>query len=709
MRQNKLMVLILFGILFTAEGAVAQTQAEMRFLQPTASLSGNTGLWKVHSPINLAPGQAAFSVWADRINRNPGLLTITTYGFGGSAGLTSWLELGVNFEVNRRILVRRASELSLGQQQLGFFGTKLPGAAPNLAELMPGSTLMPQLRNPALPTGALSGAAGYYNAFPFANRIQGNGIGTVGVGLKISIFSEADGHPFDLGVRTYANIPTHRSASFLRERPSQPGAWIIGSDFLVGKNVGDMADLYFNAGYRGYDSPDSGRGVTLSDVVPLSFAFAIPRNTRFQIIQEYTAELLVGSRTANTSQAAEDVVDLTVGLRAFLNRYLNFSAGYRTPMNQGGGDKHGFVFQLGYTYGSPMVVTPPSPPSLSCSANPSEATVGQMVQLTASGSSSSGAPLTYEWSTNGGTIQGSGQTVQVSTAGLAPGSYIATVRATERPGLFADCSTRFTVVQPAPPPMPPTVTCSADRTRVQVGEVVNMTAQANSPDGHPLTYQWSTTGGSIVGSGPTVRLDTTGARPGTVTATARVTDDRNLSASCTNTITVEAPPPPPPPPQVMLLDTCQFGLNSARVDNVCKAKLDSIALRLQSESDASLTVVGYAASNERNAQQLSQTRADNVRAYLSRDKGIPEGRLTSRTGAAGTGAAARKAEMHLVPRGATFMGYNLGLDLERSRSAQAAALRSPAVARQPQRQAPSSHPEQAAVAATGRRVLASLR
>jgi outer membrane protein OmpA-like peptidoglycan-associated protein len=259
--------------------------------------------------------------------------------------------------------------------------------------------------------------------------------------------------------------------------------------------------------------------------------------------------------------------------------------------------------------------------------------------------------------------------------------------------------------------MPPTVSCSADRTRVQVGEVVNLTAQANSPDGHPLTYQWSTTGGSIVGSGATVRLDTTGARPGTVTATARVTDDRNLSASCTNTITVEAPPPPPPPPQVMLLDTCQFGLNSARVDNVCKAKLDSIALRLQSESDASLTVVGYAASNERNAQQMSQTRADNVRAYLSRDKGIAEGRLTSRTGAAGTGAAARKAEMHLVPRGATFMGYNMELDIERSRNAQAAAPRSPAVASQPQRQTPGtgSRPEQAAVAAGGRRVLASLR
>ena len=45
---------------------------------------------------------------------------------------------------------------------------------------------------------------------------------------------------------------------------------------------------------------------------------------------------------------------------------------------------------------------------------------------------------------------------------------------------------------------------------------------------------------------------------------------------------MDAPPPPPPPPQVSKLDECLFRLNSARVDNVCKAKLDNAALRLRS-------------------------------------------------------------------------------------------------------------------------------
>jgi len=92
------------GILVFAVVAKAQ---ESQFLQPTASLHGNTGLWKVLSPDSLPSGQAAFSVWYDRINRNPGFLTISTIGVGGSAGLTDWLEFGASFDINRRVLVRR--------------------------------------------------------------------------------------------------------------------------------------------------------------------------------------------------------------------------------------------------------------------------------------------------------------------------------------------------------------------------------------------------------------------------------------------------------------------------------------------------------------------------------------------------------------------------------------------------------------------------
>jgi hypothetical protein len=123
-------------------------------------------------------------------------------------------------------------------------------------------------------------------------------------------------------------------------------------------------------------------------------------------------------------------------------------------------------------------------------------------------------------------------------------------------------------------------------------------------------------------------------------------------------------------PDTVLLDTCEFGNNDGRVDNGCKAKLNTVALRLQSEPDASLTIVGFAAIGEQDVQHLSQTRADRVRSYLANEKGIAAGRLISRTGTSDT--ASRKADLHLVPHGATFTGYNLLLDRQRGHSVETA-------------------------------------
>ncbi len=678
MLKSTMRLLALSGILFAA--TVAQAQDESRFLKPTASLSGNTGLWKVHSPDGLRAKELAFSIWYDRINRNPGELRLSTMGFGGGVGIKDWLELGINFEVNRRVSVGDSSQLSFGQQQLGFFGVGGPNATPLASELVAGSAAMARLRAPAARTGALTNTAGYFNNAPFASAGSRNGVGGVNVGLKFNILSENKGNPFGFGFRTYAVVPTHRSLNFLRFRPTQTGDWQWGTDYLLSKNLGEMATLYGNAGYRGVSSPDNGRVVRLSDVIPLSFGIELPRHTRFQFLGELGSEIYVREATANSSPDAENPIDLTLGLRAFINRYVNFSAGYRRPLNMNGGDKNGFVFQLGYNYGPPLETAAPAPPSLSCSASPTEVQIGQMISLTSQGTSSAGAALTYAWTTTGGTIQGSGQNVQISTTGAAPGTYVSTVRATEAAGLFADCSARFTVVAPPPPPMPPTVSCNVDRGRVQIGEAVNLSATAASAQNRPVTVQWTTSAGTIVGSGAAVRLDTAGTRAGTITARARATDDRNLSAECTSTVTVEAAPAPPPVAQAQLLDTCTFANNSARVDNVCKAKLDSTALRLQSEPESALVVVGSAAGTERNAQGLSQSRADNIRAYLTREKGIAEGRLTSRTSAAGTGAAARKADIHLVPRGATFTAYNQTLDRQRVEAAKAISVQAPASA-----------------------------
>ena len=660
-------VYLFVSFLLVAAGAQAQATGETPDHPPVATVYGNTGLWHVYSADTLAAGHPSFNAWYDRFNRDPGYLTIGTWGVSGAVGLTNRLEFGVNFDINTHILDRRADELSFGQQQLGLFGNKTPGSPPLPSELIPGSTVMPQLRFPATPTGVLTGAAGYENNFPFVgSKLESNGVGTVTVGLKLSFFSESKGDPLGLAVHGYATIPTHRSVTFLLSRPVQTGAWQGGFDVILSKNVGTIAQLNWNAGFRGIGSPDDGRPVALSNEVPVGFGIIAPRKTRLQLMSELTADVYVGSHTPDTTFDARDPLDGTIGFRAFLMPSISLSAGYRHNLTQYGGDKNGFVVDLSYSTANkpaPPPPPPPSPPSVTCMADPTEFLAGQLVNLSAMAvSSTPGATLTYQWTATGGTIEGTGPTVRLRTDNLAAGNYTATVRVTDGPGVSADCTTRFTVRPPAPPPaQPPTVSCSADRTTVQVGEIVNITAQARSPQNRPLTYTWTTTGGRVEGTGPTVRFDTTGLQPGTYTVRATVTDDRTLSAECSVQIVVTAPPPPPPPPpppQVTKLNDCSFRLNSARVDNVCKAKLDDAALRLRNEPDSTLVIEGFAASNERNPAQLANTRAANARTYMVMERQIAQNRIDLRTGPVAPGAEQRRIDIVLVPRGATFTGQN---------------------------------------------------
>ena len=64
---------------------------------------------------------------------------------------------------------------------------------------------------------------------------------------------------------------------------------------------------------------------------------------------------------------------------------------------------------------------------------------------------------------------------------------------------------------------------------------------------HPLTYQWESTGGKVVGDGSSAKVDVTGAEPGTYQVTSRVTDPKqkkNNTASCNVAFTVKQPRPP---------------------------------------------------------------------------------------------------------------------------------------------------------------------
>jgi hypothetical protein len=83
--------------------------------------------------------------------------------------------------------------------------------------------------------------------------------------------------------------------------------------------------------------------------------------------------------------------------------------------------------------------------------------------------------------------------------------------------------------------------CSVDKPAVTSGsgDVVIASAHATDSYGHPLSYVWTATSGTIVGSGPAARWDSTGAAPGSYSLVVRVDDGMGRTATCSTSVTVQ--------------------------------------------------------------------------------------------------------------------------------------------------------------------------
>jgi outer membrane protein OmpA-like peptidoglycan-associated protein len=223
------------------------------------------------------------------------------------------------------------------------------------------------------------------------------------------------------------------------------------------------------------------------------------------------------------------------------------------------------------------------------------------------------------------------------------------------------------VAAPPPPPPPsnrgPTVSCEIEKTTLLPGESTRVRAIASDADGDALTYTWSATAGRIVGTGATVNFESTGMTPpASATIRVRVSDGRGMDAEATCPVRMNAPAVAPRAEAISCV-AGGFPRNLARLNNVDKACLDDVATRLRSDPRSRVIVIGHADSGERMPEVLARRRAEAVRDYLVRERGIEESRITVRSAAAtkpldtGTDAAARarnrRVEIWFVPEGAT--------------------------------------------------------
>jgi hypothetical protein len=297
-------------------------------------------------------------------------------------------------------------------------------------------------------------------------------------------------------------------------------------------------------------------------------------------------------------------------------------------------------------------ITPPPPPSYSCTLSPSLVFPGDPIMVTGAAMNlnpNQKKVVTYTWTSDGGAVPGTSSTATVDTSAAAPGTYTVKGHVSQgvKPGQMADCSTQFTVKSFDPP----TISCSASPSSVNPGDSSTITTIAASPQNRPLTYSYNATAGSISGTTPSATLSTVGAAPGTITVTCGVADDKGHSLSAMTSVSVIAlppPPPPPPPPAPMASSLCSVSFERdakrpTRVDNEAKACLDDITLALQRSTDAKLALVGNEDAKEQAADAReaksrhpkpsdAAQRAVNTKDYLVTDKGIDATRIVVYTG-----------------------------------------------------------------------------
>jgi len=231
-------------------------------------------------------------------------------------------------------------------------------------------------------------------------------------------------------------------------------------------------------------------------------------------------------------------------LRLFRADFVYSNYRYVAPGGPGT-DIRGVRLQTGlnFMFGG---AAPPPPVSAACSAQPDEVFAGEPVTGTATGSNfNPKRTIRYNWNATEVKVSGTSPSTQIDTTGLQPGSY--TINANLNDGTkngVASCMAKFNVKQPRPP----VVACSSDPASIRTGASATIRSSASSPDDRRLSYSYSASDGNVSGANATATLNSQGARPGPITVTCNVTDDRNLTASSTTVVNVEAPPPPPPPP-----------------------------------------------------------------------------------------------------------------------------------------------------------------
>ncbi len=188
-----------------------------------------------------------------------------------------------------------------------------------------------------------------------------------------------------------------------------------------------------------------------------------------------------------------------------------------------------------------------------------------------------------------------------------------------------------TVVPPAPKVVPELI-CEIESKEVVEGQYTRVKVLAKGFDTATLTYEWKTTGCKLEADGATAKFIAEGCAPGSYVITCIAKDGKGNTAECSSTAKVIQQKPEK---KLTKLDLPLVPFKKGvRVDNVAKAILDDIAVKIKQYPDTKVTLKGYTdsqGSDDAN-HKIGLQRAENVKKYLVERHKIDAGRFVVESG-----------------------------------------------------------------------------
>lgn len=574
-----LIALTMLSLVFTMTAQTLRPDDDNRNQAPTVGTGGPpggpTGLFTIYDGSTLRAGEFTFSAAWSNYDRDPGNVDISTVPISFQAGLNDYIELFFDTDAYRAIKVnspRNLSSFYLPNSQLningiltsgpaivlgsgafagqpifrntqpfvqfpfaggrtnvpvvsGFFPAPVAGNG-NGADNFPGigsvfGSILPGLvlQTTTVTTGGVANvvptsfttAPTYLPDAPFINRNYGeSSFNTFTVGAKIRF--TGPNNPYGIGLIPFYRFYADNGDSFRGfnqlQRGASPGGnrgdfgLVMFGDARLNKFVNLSANIgyIYNADVKAEFPSGDFTLLDRPDEVLAGIGVDFPINRYFQPIAEFRSTQYVGGRTPNAFENSP--LEAIGGVRFFPTRYFSIGAAYRYHINQQDADS----FDDG-TFTSRAVVTG----------------VGGGVFT----STATGVPAGFLTSNNpeGFILQATiGRRNERKREEINQPANVTNLELGET-RITGRCGPGQRPVDPA--------RCTDDMS-------VNVTTTAVDPENDVLTYQYTVSGGRIVGQGANVSWDLTGAQPGTYTITAGVDDSCGVCGTTqTRTITVE--------------------------------------------------------------------------------------------------------------------------------------------------------------------------